>query len=720
MVFSKSGRTIFPLLPPYGAHDPNRADGRIIPINPDGITPYLGIRSRLSQVWLNRWTVLLLLILARVLIAVSGLDSDMGSAKREALSACTSVESMGSSMASMPHYLSRGVNELAASGVETAVHGLKSMLMLTLTGVEEIIIFVINMMYQTYMCLITMAVRGSVHVAVGILEDAADFLNSTVKTIGHGINDTVETFENNLNSFLGSINSAASASGGSFPKLNISGPLEVLENAQLPSSVDQGLDKLNSTLPTFNDVSNFTQNVLRFPFEEVKKLINESLGDYTFNRSTLPVPAREQMTFCDGNDGINSFFNGISDISHTAKKVFIALLVIAAILVCIPVAWSELRRWRSMKDRSQLVGKEAHDPMDVVYIVSRPYTAGAGIAAASRFSNSRRQILVRWVIAYATSPPALFVLCLGLAGLFSCLCQFILLRAVQKTVPELTSEVGDFADKVVAKLQNTSEAWADGANGAIEHVNNNINSDVFGWVNTSTTAVNDTLNTFVDKTTDVLNQTFGGTLLYEPVMDVFECLVGLKVAGVQKGLTWVHDHAHIDFPLLPNDTFSLGAQESISDDSSKDGGGNFLASPADETSNKITEVVVRAIHKIEEGIRTEAIISGVICLVWVLVVLMGITRALTLFFFTREKNRGEGGGVPSMNLHGPVGAGVGPDGFFDVPLTAMPKTDTQQPSQPAPRYEAATRGTAGAGATPHVSDADDYRFADEKLGFTGS
>lgn len=715
MVFSKPGRTIFPLLPPYGAHDPNRVDGRIIPINPDGITPYLGIRSRLSQVWLNRWTILLLLILARVLIAVSGLDSDMGSAKREALSACTSVETMGSSMASMPHYLSRGVNELAASGVETAVHGLKSMLLLTVTGVEEIIIFYINVLYQTYLCLFTMAVRGSVHVAVGVVEDAADFLNSTVKTIGHDIHDAVDTFEDGLNKFLDGINSVASAFGGSVPELNVSDSLDKLEDAQLPSSIDQGLDKLNSSLPTFDEVNNFTQNVLRFPFEEVKKLMNESLGDYTFNRSTLPVPAKEQMKFCDGNDGINSFFDGISDISNTAKKVFIAILVLAAVLVCIPVAWSELRRWRSMKDRSQLVGKEAHDPMDVVYIVSRPYTAGAGIAAASRFSNSKRQILVRWVIAYATSPPALFVLCLGIAGLLSCLFQFILLRAVQKTVPELTSEVGEFADKVVGSLQNTSEAWAEGANSAIEHVNDDINSDVFGWVNTSTTAVNDTLNTFVDKTTDVLNQTFGDTLLYEPLMDVFECLIGLKVAGIQKGLTWVHDHAHIDFPLLSNDTFSLGAQESISDDSSS----SFLASTSDETSDKITEVVVRVIHKIENGIRTEAIISGVICLVWVLVVLMGISRALMLFFFSRDKNRGEGGGGPSMDLHHPVGAGVGPDGFFDVPLTAMPKMDAQQQQQqqqPAPRYEVATKRSSGADPTPHGAGGRDYRDVDEKLG----
>lgn len=710
------GRTIFPLLPPYGAHDPTH--GHVIPLNPDGITPYLGLKSRLSQVWLNRWTILLLLVLARVLFSVAGLESDMGSAKREALSACTSVESMGSAMASMPHYLSRGVNELTASSVEAAVRGLKSTLMLMVTGVEEIILFIINVMYQTYLCLITMAVRGTVHVAVGLLEDAADFLNSTVKTIGHDISSAVDTFEDGLNDFLDKVNSVASAFGGSVPELNISGSVDKLEDIHLPSAIDKGLDKLNNSIPTFDEVQNFTENVLRFPFEEVKKLMNESLGNYEFNRSMLPIPAKEQMKFCDGNDGINSFFDGIGDLAVTARKIFIAVLVIVATLFCVPVAWSEIRRWRTMKERSQLVRKEAHDPMDVVYIVSRPYTAGAGIKAASWSSNSRRQTLVRWAIAYATSPPALFVLCLGIAGLFSCLCQFILLRAVQKTVPELTSQVGDFAGEVVGKLQNTSAAWANDANGAISDVNSDINNDVFGWVNTSTTAVNDTLNTFVDKTTGVLNDTFGGTLLYEPIMDVYDCLIGLKVEGIQKGLTWVHDHAHIDFPLLPNDTFSSGAEESISSDS--DSGDSFLTDAGDETSDKITEVVSRVIKKIEEGIKTETIISAVVVLIWVLVALMGTLRAFFLFFM-RDKNRGEGGGLPSMSPNPP---GPGPDGFFDVPLTALPNANATREldpvgrdygsSQPAPRYEAATGAKGASAGVASVGD-EDAAYPDEKL-----
>ncbi|KAF9887975.1 plasma membrane fusion protein prm1 [Aspergillus nanangensis] len=704
MLFSRPGRSIFPLLPPYGAHDPN-GGRRIIPLNPDGITPYLGLRSRLSQVWLNRWTILLLLVLARVLIAVAGMNSDMSSAKREALSACTTVESMGSSMASMPHYLSQGVNEVTATGIEKSVSALKTMLLLTITGVEELIIFFIKVMYQTYLCLFTMVVRGSAHLALSVVKDATDFLNSTVKTIGEDIGKVVDAFEVPYNKFIDKINGAAEGFGLDPPKLDLSDKIDELDHLSLPSSIDDTINKLNNSIPTFEEVDKYVTDILRTPFEEVKKLVNESMGSYKFDRSTLPVPAKEQLTFCDDNNGINSFFNKVADITTTARTIFIAVLVIAAVLVCVPVGWQEIRRWRAMKERSQLVHKDAHDPMDVVYIVSRPYTAAAGVKAASRFSNSRRQILVRWVIAYATSPAALFVLCLAIAGLFCCLCQFLLLRAVEKTVPQLTSEVGEFADKVVFKLQDTSAQWAHDANGAIGDMDSDLNDNVLSWVNKSTTAVNDTLDAFVEKTTGVLNETFGGTILNDPIQEVYNCLIGLKVASIQRALTWVHDHAHIDFPLLPNDTFSRGASESISGDNSN-ASDSFLADAGDETSNKITEVVFRVIDKIDEGIRIETIISLFILLVWVINALIGVIRALSLFW-TRERNRGEGGGVPATSGQ------TDPNGFIDIPLTAIP--DTTARSQPAPRYEAATKGGTG----QVVVSGGDSSYEDEKLGFVG-
>ncbi|KAJ5949057.1 hypothetical protein N7454_000641 [Penicillium verhagenii] len=708
MVFGKSTRSIFPLLPPYGAHNP--VDGRIIPSHPDGLTPYLGLRARLSQVWINRWTILILLVLVRLLLAIGSIRSDMASAKREALSACTSVESMGSAMASMPYYLAGGVNELVAAGVTDAVSGLNTMLDLALTAAEEIIIFVLKMMYQTYLCLITLAVRGVVEVATVLIEDVVDGLNATIKAAEADITSVVKTFESALDDVIDVINDL----GASVPTLNLNSSLAELNSWSIPSSVDTSISKLNNSIPSFTTIENFTETVIKTPFEDVKKLLNSSLGSYTFDSSVLSVPAKKSLTFCDNSDGINSFFDGVTDIAILARKIFIIVCIVAAVLACIPSAYQEIRRWRHMKERAQLVRKEAHDPMDVVYIVSRPYTAAAGIKAASRFSNSRRQIIVRWTVAYATSLPALFVLALGLASLLACLFQWIILHEISKEVPALSAEVGEYAEKVVSALQNASTEWADTANNYITNFDTEVNTDVLGWVNTTTTAVNSTLNVFVDKVTVVLNDTFGDTVLKDAIEDVFNCLIGLKIASFEKGLTWVSDNAHISLPLFPTDIFSKGANASITNGTSDD---SFLSDAGDETSNKITEVVDDAIAALQAALRQETIIAAAVFLVWVIIVMCGVCRAMFLWW-GHDRTRGDGGGhaldpVPNNPPPPP------PDsrGFTDVPLTAMPKAASESTAPaPAPRYEARAASAVAIQADPFH---DAHAFPDEKHGFAG-
>ncbi len=391
----------------YSNQDPPRSLSHTAP----SITPYLGLRARLSQIWLNRWTILLLLVLARTLIAISGLDNNLGSARREALSACSDVESMGSTMASMPHYMSQGLNEMAATGVEKSVDGLMQMTTLSVTAVEEIVVFVIGMMTNTYLCLITLAVSGSLHTVVGTLQSAQKSLNSLTKNLGDDMSGAVGDFESAYNKFLDALSgfTAFGVSVPTPPPLNLTKQVTTLEGLKLPGNLTADLQKLNNSIPTFDEVKNFTEGIIRLPFDEVKQLINESLGTYTFNRSLFPIPQKEQLTFCSDNDGINDFFDGLVDLIALAKKIAIGVLLVLAILIMIPMAWREIRRWRLMQERSQLVKSNDRDPMDVVYIVSRPYTSSAGLKLSHRFESQRKKCLVRWVVAYATTDAALFL-----------------------------------------------------------------------------------------------------------------------------------------------------------------------------------------------------------------------------------------------------------------------------------------------------------------------
>ncbi|KAJ4368821.1 plasma membrane fusion protein prm1 [Neocucurbitaria cava] len=622
--------------------------------------PYLGLRARLSQIWINRWTILLLLVLVRLLFAIASTDSSLTSARREALSACTQVENIGSSMASMPHYMSQGMNEMTASGIEKAVGGLMSMLEMGVTGIEEIVLFVIHMMTSTYLCLITLAVSGSLHAAVELGNEISKTLNSTIDEVTDDMGNAVKSVTDGINSILDKIN--FNIGGITKPSINLDDQIAKLKALEIPPEMQQDLQKLNSSIPTFADVQNFTDNIIRTPFEEVKKLI-QGMDNFTFDRQLLPVPQKETLNFCSEGNSINDFFDDLIEMAYNAKKIALGVLIVLAIIVCVPMAWMETRRYRKMQARAALF-KEGHEGMDVVYLASRPTSSGIGLWFGKRFGSARRQAVMRWAWAYATSVPMLFLLSLGIAGLFACFCQYLLLKAIEDKTPELTDQVADFAEKVVDSLNNASMSWSGGVNSAVGKLDATINDDMLGWVNTSTTAVNDTLNAFVSEMSQTLNDTFGGTVLYDPIKEVLNCLIGLKIEGFQKGLTWVQDNAHVQFPGVANNTFSLGA---LAEKSDSDSAAALLADPNGKAKDEITEAVDHVIDLLMKGIQQEALISTALVLIWLFTAIGGLVYASTHLFRRDDSETGRNPYVIDPAIDN------GPKPSHDYPTAAPPQ-----------------------------------------------
>lgn len=630
---------------------------RLPSTNPD-LTPYLGLQARLSQVWFNRWTLLLFLVLVRLILATRSLDSDLVSAQAEALSACTSVESMGSTMASMPSYMAAGVNELAAKSIETGVRALEKSLLLSITAVQEIVVFIINLLTSTYVCLITLAVQGSLGAVLDATEKIADFINGTLTKVVDGINGDVQKFEGAFNTLIDAVNSLPAFLGGeiNIPTLDIPS-LDGLKNIKIPDEFDSTLNSIRDNIPTFDEVKSAADDAVRLPFQEITKLVNQSIGVYEFDRSVFPVPAKEKLTFCSDNSSINDFFSGLADTVATVKKILIITIIILALLAIIPMAYREVWNWRTTRSRAYMIADPTRswDPIDIIVISSRPFSSTVGLKASAAFTSLRRQTLIRWAVAYVTSTPALFVLSLGVAGLAGVAAQYIVLKQVEKAAPELAAEVGEFADVVVDALTAASVNWAVKTNEAINATNAELNRELFGWVVNGTDAVNDTLTVFVDKMYEGVDTLFGNTPFADPIKDVLNCLVGIKVKGIQNGLTWVHENAHITFPMLPNDTFSLGAAESIGADAS--GAQSFLADTSSVAADKITDVLMKLIAKWASMLQEEAILSGCIVGVWLLVCLIAAVRTAVLWFGA-EKVRGEIGDQRPMAGTGGAAGGV--------------------------------------------------------------
>lgn len=126
---------------------------------------------------------------------------------------------------------------------------------------------------DTYLCLFTFAVRGSLQSVIGAAEDTVGFLNSTLSTIERNILSDAASAQTAVlaavEGIVGGIGSVFGAGNVNIPRIDIPSASQLL-NITIPDTIDRALQSLNNSLPTFDEVKNATDTAIKFPFELLK------------------------------------------------------------------------------------------------------------------------------------------------------------------------------------------------------------------------------------------------------------------------------------------------------------------------------------------------------------------------------------------------------------------------------------------------------------------
>src|SRR5438876_9101203 len=61
----------------------------------------------------------------------------------------------------------------------------------------------------------------------------------------------------------------------------------------------------------------------------------------------------------------------------------------------------------------------------------------------------------------------------------------------------------------------------------------------------------------VDTTVTTIQSVFGNTPLEAPILDVLNCVVLMKIQSIQNGLTFVNEHARVQFPRVDNSSLNV-------------------------------------------------------------------------------------------------------------------------------------------------------------------
>lgn len=115
---------------------------------------------------------------------------------------------------------------------------------------------------------------------------------------------------------------------------------------------------------------------------------------------------------------------------------------------------------------------------------------------------------------------------------------------------------------------------------------------------------------------------FEGTPLYSPINTFVYCILGSKIDSLEKGLTWVSEHAHIDLPTLPADVLQL------SPESTQELASPISAAAVGEPDSPDSGAIAKLVRHFEDALRAEQMVYGILLGAYGLLVLVGLAVVL--------------------------------------------------------------------------------------------
>ncbi|KAI0630411.1 hypothetical protein C8Q77DRAFT_1212103 [Trametes polyzona] len=679
------------------------------------LRPYLQLPHLYSLTWLAYPILSLVFVVFRLILSSGSAQDAVANAKSELLTSCKAAERAATGAASMPRYMAAATNQQITDAVNGTMHAARATMILALTIMEAIINFIIDTYRSTFLCFLELVVRGGLSILIGAVDELNSFITNTFNGLRTNIQKDVGAANSVIQSAIGAINKVNPFGDISVPQFSIPS-LDALQNVTLPTDFEDSLKKLNSSLPSLSDLKDKVDAIVDTPFELLKKDINETFSNLSFEVNALPVPQQNTVTFCDQMD-----VSVVDDLGRDlvkAVKIGIVIMIILIILLIAANCALEWYKWRVMKQHFQrtreawmtdpavhhvavaesgapVVDMSDHNLMCLQATSAHPLLMRIAnrLSALLRLSPSQ-YIHLQWFFHYVFHPPALACFLIGFFGLLSVELQLLAIGPIAaKYTHQANQSVSDFSNLIAtsinASMYNQSAAYASSVNGRVDHVQSAINDGLFGWVNGTTTTLNDTINGFYTDIQDAVATVFNGTILESPVQEFIRCFIGSKVDAVEKALTFLHDNLHIDVPRV-NDSVLVLSPSDVNEATqpiaqAAIGGGN------DDSQGLLGRVLASYV----KSLKKERIMFGIFMGLWGVVVLM----ALAIIFWhsygrdmlearrRRRWLREQRGGIDGT---APVGFGgvVSPGGQSEKGMHDVEKTQVNLPSftpLPSPR-----------------------------------
>ncbi|KAJ1309931.1 hypothetical protein OPQ81_006690 [Rhizoctonia solani] len=552
------------------------------------LKPYLTLPYLLSLTWLATPIISLIFIIFRLIISQGAAQDGVEDAKGVLIASCAAAERAAQGVGSIGSFMAAGTNRQIEAAVNGAINAARATMIFSLTALQGILEFVIDMYRSIFLCFLELVVRGGLAIIIGALTEITNFLQNAVNGLKSSIQSDIQSANSAIATAVNAINSVTKIVNVKLDVPQFSIPaLSGLDNIKIPTDLQDALTKLNSTLPTLDQLRDTVDNIIAIPFNELKKEINETFTSpaMRFNTSVLAVPARSNIQFCDGLD--TSIVDDLGRDLRKIGRIGIILLLLVLVLLILGAMAVEWYKWRVLQGQLERTREAWSTDSNVQHPQSSGHQGVPMMVMSddnlmllhatqqhpllSALANHLANVLklsatsythLRFFFAYVFHPAALACLLIGLFGLISVQIQLAAIGPIQKHYSsQVSNSVSDFTNSIALSINGAmredSAAYAAQVNAQTSAIQSTINDDLFGWVNGTTVTLNNTLVAFYDDIQSTVELVFGGTLLEAPAREFIRCLIGTKVQGIENALTFVHDHLKVNLPTVSDDVLLL-------------------------------------------------------------------------------------------------------------------------------------------------------------------
>jgi hypothetical protein len=113
----------------------------------------------------------LIFIAFRLQLSSESAQTAITNAKADLLTGCLAAQKAASSAASMPRFMALATNDQINDAVNASMEAARESLILTLTIMEAIINFIVDIYRSTFLCFLELVVRGGLSLIIGATQE---------------------------------------------------------------------------------------------------------------------------------------------------------------------------------------------------------------------------------------------------------------------------------------------------------------------------------------------------------------------------------------------------------------------------------------------------------------------------------------------------------------------------------------------------------------------